>query len=374
MLHSYKSYTLITESKSRDKKIKKAVDKINKFLTYKPLIDWNVDRVVDRDSSKGTQYLVWFADKLKDKFVEYLNEHFGDGLDYVKQIYGKDTTKLFKDYLETGKIVGPPKLLKKQVYIKSKIKKMCDRFTSGSDASTYTGQILDWLKSPIREEEIVNLSDYTFMEANDRAAEWHDNIKATGVIIHEDGNVLLTFEDGYYWIDLETTESEAEAEAMGHCGRTSYGDTLFSLRRKQSPHVTAAISWRDYHGTQDADGTIHQMKGRENKKPVEKYFPYIMELLSYPNVSDNVKVVNKYPQITNFSTNEYLSSEDFHITDLSLEDIEKLEKRNPELVRNSGFGLKIKLYQKGAITGEELIKDVDDLEIIDNRIYLVIAR
>ena len=65
MLHNYKNFTLILESKKRDKKIEKQKQKIKKFLTFEPMIDYIMERVVDSDGTKGLQYTIWFADKIK---------------------------------------------------------------------------------------------------------------------------------------------------------------------------------------------------------------------------------------------------------------------------------------------------------------------
>jgi len=379
MLHNYKSYILVCESK-RDNKIKKQTDKIHKFLTYEPLIDWIIKRVVDREGTKGLQYVVWFADKLKTYLLKWLFLELSDKK-YVSDIAGGEDSlkKTIKTFLETGEVVGTEKLQKKKVWFKKDIYASFKRMLDGSDGTVMVASIIDWLKSPIREEEIVNLSQYNSLkEASDRAIEWHENIKATGVVINEEGTVLMTFEDGYYWIDLETTECEDEAKAMGHCGRTDYGTTMYSLRRKQSPHVTAAIEI-EYNRTND-DGSseegywsiIHQMKGRENKKPIEKYHPYILELLSYPNVSDNVKIINDIPKVIRFSTEEYMPEEDFAISDLNMKQISKLHKANPELISTCGLSVLISLYQDGVISAEELVKNIPDAEVVNGEIHFLL--
>jgi len=392
MLHSYKSYTLILESKKRDKKIEKQKDKIHKFLTFKPIIDYVFKKVVDKESTKGLKYTTWFADRISKDFSNRLyNEHdvWNLGLNIPKSIFEK--------YLKTGEIVFTDEM--KEI-IKSKKPSAIDPdgYEHGSFKeliknkiyNTWTwidntydhlfNAILDWLNSPIREEEEVDLSQYdTLQKAYDRAVEWHDNIKATGVINNETGKVLLTFEDGFYWIDLETNSDEDEADAMGHCGTTSYGSTLYSLRKKQSPHVTAAIGDEtdvitndDGSATEIVTSIVHQMKGRNNKKPIEKYFPYIIELLSYPNVSDNVKVVNEFEKIENFSTEEYMPEQDFSVSDLTEDQIVKLKEKNPELINNSGLGVKIKLYKSGLVSAEELVKNIDDLMVVNGEIHFVL--
>jgi hypothetical protein len=100
------------------------------------------------------------------------------------------------------------------------------------------------------------------------------------------------------------------------CGRTNCGNTLLSLRDKnKSPHVTVAYD--------SNDGCIYQMKGRNNKKPIEKYHPYIYRLLVDPNV-----------KIKYFSS-EYDKSQDFSLTDLDKETFLKVYEYNPELICDS---------------------------------------
>jgi len=198
--------------------------------------------------------------------------------------------------------------------------------------------------------------------AYNKAHNWHLELKATGFIQNETGKNLMIFDDGYYWIDLETNSDKDEADAMGHCGTTNYGDTLYSLRKKQSPHVTTAVK----------KGTVFQMKGRKNERPIEKYHKYIFELLSYPNVSEGVKIINGFDKIINFSTTEWEPGKDFHVSDLSIDLIVKLKERNPELINNLGLPVKYKLYKGGHFTKEELIKGFEDLKIIDDKIHFVI--
>jgi len=374
MLRNYNSFTLILESKKRDNKISKQRQKIENFLKYEPIINYVFDIVVDKEGTAGLQYVIWFADKIMQDFMLETATSIESNKGYMFQklknydlpeIDGKQITEL-----KYGQII---KILKD--FLNNRENPICnnDNFKEFMKAlwSDYNQKIrnqvitiLDWLKSPIREEEIVDLNQYKILSAAyDRAVEWHENIKASGIIINEEGTVLMTFNDGYYWIDLETTSCGDEATAMGHCGTTNYGDTLYSLRKKQSPHVTAAIG---------NDGTVYQMKGRNNKKPTDKYHTYILELLKYPNVSDNVRIINEFEPISCFSTNEYKATEDFHIFDLTGEQIKELSEKNKPLIVSEGLGVKYKLYKEKYITPEELIEGYKDLKIIDGKIHFIV--
>jgi len=154
----------------------------------------------------------------------------------------------------------------------------------------------------------------SFDEAFKKSDEWHKSLKSGGVIEDEHGKILMTFPDGFYWIDLETTYDRDEANAMGHCGRTNKGDTIYSLRdRNKQPHITAAID--------TYKGIVYQMKGRNNKKPIEKYHKYIVALLTNDELD---------PTLKGFGT-EYNKKEDFMPEDLDKELFNILKEKRPEI-------------------------------------------
>ena len=97
------------------------------------------------------------------------------------------------------------------------------------------------------------------------AKEFLDNKEDPDQIIHQ-------FDDGYYWINLQTSNCSVEAERMGHCGDDSRG-TLISLRKRKgdrkesSSYVT--MTW------DSADMIVWQIKGRYNRAPDEEFWPHI---------------------------------------------------------------------------------------------------
>jgi len=85
--------------------------------------------------------------------------------------------------------------------------------------------------------------------------------KAKEQIIHE-------FDNGYFWYDIRSNHCDFEAKKMGHCGKGEHG-TLVSLRSGEGRSVKPMI-------TMDFDGSaIYQIKGKANKAPAEKLWPYI---------------------------------------------------------------------------------------------------
>lgn len=396
MLYNYNTFSLL-EGK-QESKINKQREKIHKFFRFEPLIDLIFEIVVDRDSTKGLQYTTWFANLLKEYFLNHLMNRYKDWSNQIEMVnyIDEDTMrKIFENALTTGIIKLENFPTKKQIEVAKKnnsdifsdenlrkfktklIETIKNSYTwIGTELKQNIQVVADWLKSPLREEEKVDLSKYkTLKDAVERAIEWHDSLKATGVITNEKGTILLTFPDGYYWIDLGTNSCSEEGEAMGHCATTN-SDTLYSLRKKQSPHVTAAIEnvWQTLEGDKGkVVSYITQMKGRGNDKPVEKYHPYIVELLAYPNVSDSVKVVTDYHQIVDIRLGEYQPENDFHISDLSAERIKFLYSTNPELINNNdSFSLKYKLYKENLLSKEEFVEQYEDLKIINDKIHFIL--
>jgi len=85
----------------------------------------------------------------------------------------------------------------------------------------------------------------------------------------------LTLQKSYVWVDLHTTNCRFESERMGHCGRDSSADTIYSLRQRNvlgedRPYVTVSLT---------NEGKVIQCKGSRNSVPSPKYEQYIVDLL-----------------------------------------------------------------------------------------------
>jgi hypothetical protein len=126
--------------------------------------------------------------------------------------------------------------------------------------------ITDWLNSPALEDAMqmkdksLFIKDSEFEDFDEllaAAMEWHSNLAATGKLADPTaGKVIRRYPSGYYWVDLETNRSKDEAQAMGHCGTDTRATTLFANKKN-----------------------ITQVKGKNNKRPVDKYMEYVMEFL-----------------------------------------------------------------------------------------------
>jgi hypothetical protein len=195
--------------------------------------------------------------------------------------------------------------------------------------SFHTGHfnsIMDWIRVGLN----GNLGDnknLSYLELKDKAKEWHDSLEIGDAAINyvEKNDILLDYRDengeGFYWVDLETNDSNEECQRMGHCGRTNSGNTLYSLRETRKlnkdytinrSHLTAALG--------KEDNVIYQLKGSKNSKPKEIYHPFIIDLI----LNGDIKGFGY----------EYDSKNDFNVSDLSDLEFHQLYLQKPELFKN----------------------------------------
>lgn len=251
---------------------------------------------------------VWMGKKIFEYLVS--RQMSQEGAEKNKSI--QDT----KNYLKTGNAVG---------IFKNEISSIMDWFRVG-------------LNGNIRQHE-----NESFISLYQLSKEWHDSLGVGegDINYNEENEVIRDYREdgiGFYWVNLETNNSPEECERMGHCGRTNYNNTIYSLRetKRLNPkytlnksHLTAAVG---------NDGVLYQMKGPKNSKPQEKYHPYIIDLL----LNDD--------DIQSFGS-EYDSSSDFNLVDLTEEQIKKIYDQRPELFKGR--------KGKKALKKIGLIKDKD---------------
>ena len=142
--------------------------------------------------------------------------------------------------------------------------------------------------------------------------------------VNSDNKIVMDFNDGWYWVQLNRAQCREEGAAMGHCGNDANpkpGSTILSLRKliKRTnneknwvwePHLTFILL---------KDGMLSEMKGRNNEKPNEKYHKYIIPLLKETKL------------IRGIEGGGYLVQNNFSIDDLTKEEREELIKINPRL-------------------------------------------
>lgn len=281
MLYNYKYFILEKRN---------FVNKIKKFANVPEIYNW----ANETDSDQALWIANVIVDILKKGLPFYLSvEHF------------EHVDKLLEEYLKNGKTSNGRFDILTKNYIKSLQNHYKDDIT----------KVLHYVNSPLHDNK-PNINKLSLEDALKTSEKWHDEIEHTigKEIENETGTVIMKFDDGYYWIDLETTTCEDEAEAMGHCGNTNAGTTILSLRdKKKRPHVTIA-----YNENEDK---FTQIKGKGNNKPIPEYHKYIVDLIIYLDVK--------------MFKSEYDRKTDFTPEDLSEELYAKLEQENPEYIENS---------------------------------------
>lgn len=138
-------------------------------------------------------------------------------------------------------------------------------------------------------------ADKYFAEKNKRAEEASAKTELTGT------KTILEFSNGAKWVEVFSKEClDSEGKRMGHCvgsyaSRVEGGGTkIFSLRdKKNEPHITIEFD--------TDDGVILQIKGKQNRPPVEEYWKYVAKFLELPFV--------KNIETSDFDT-KYLSKEE----------------------------------------------------------------
>jgi len=195
--------------------------------------------------------------------------------------------------------------------------------------------IIDWVSNTPN----IILKQYNWTTALEAADQYHKNLTSANIEGIETNTIIKKYNDGFYWVDLESTRCSEEGSAMGHCATTHNAETLYSLRRfdkvtnTTEPFVTLAIS--------PDDGKWVQCKGKNNSKPKKIYYPYIADIL-----------ISK--QCFTFKT-EYDARNDF--TDVDLENYveenkdeipnsdEILEKISADRIRYDDFEKVLKEYK-----------------------------
>lgn len=164
--------------------------------------------------------------------------------------------------------------------------------------TTYGSQItgiLDWLNFPMTAN--VNIKEMDFKEAVRRSVEWHKQLEASGetqnYVEPESNRIIKEYKPDenditFYWALLPTRSCTIESKRMGHCGTTSRGNALISLRyrlpTKGGNYLSdskVTIAWNS------EDGVFYQIKGTSNQPAKEfniynaKYdvTPFIYDLI-----------------------------------------------------------------------------------------------
>lgn len=270
-----------------------------------------------------------------------------------------------------------------------------------SSMKSHMGEIMDYIISPARRpnQHPLNIVTASFRELYQTQRDWHENLRASGVINStETGFIIKRYNDGFYWVDLRSNSDSAEADAMGHCA-TTHSATMLSLRREKdgvtSPHVTVAINYYEDEHNEEMDANkvplyagIGQMKGKNNSKPVERYHPYVVDLLCMDEF--------EFVQLDN---DEYNIENDFYVSDLKDPELtirlletrtllfsncsisslpikpEEILDRIPNFAKTTRLISNLHYFWKNGFgkTEEELCAYITDLRIVDKQWMMVVS-
>lgn len=167
------------------------------------------------------------------------------------------------------------------------------------------GEVADWINMWVQENPNSRIP-FSWEVASQEAERWHKELSRMTAQDNPDDeaegtDVVYEHDDGFYWVMISSpTCLSREGSRMGHCvgsysAQVTSGRTrIFSLRNPQNhPAVTIEVN-NPYEGYQfvnpsakqtdlfaggNDEGTVSQIKGKQNRAPVQKYVPHVIEFL-----------------------------------------------------------------------------------------------
>jgi len=274
---------------------------VSKLKIPKEIADWA--------HNLSDKYAVWIADSLRKQILKNYEDTDEEYKKFANMLLNSKSLDLEKlnDFTEISH--------NSMQLIKDSVENYISNFKGEYE------YILDWLKGRgtlAPETDQLDFKTLSFTDAKKRSEEWHKKLKEIqgGRIEGEEGDIIMTFPEGFYWIRLGKNYCSKEAEAMGHCGRATPGDILYSLRKNQFPYITAAIH--------EDSGLVSQMKGRANTKPKAQFHKYIL-----PFLFDNKVKIKAFKST-------YSPQTDFNINDLSDAELREVFNKKPTLFEYNG--------------------------------------
>jgi len=182
-------------------------------------------------------------------------------------------------------------------------------------------EILDWISNTRN----IKLKDYNWKQALETSKKWHESLKTNKLESAEKNDIIKTYPDGFYWVDMHTNRCSEEGAAMGHCGTDTRAETIFSLRKFD--HKTGEIEAVVTISASPSKGAWNQAKGSRNSKPKDEYFPYIADLLVSKKLLVFMPTYNKH---NDFNNKDLLQMVDESPNKMGLTDdeIEMIETKN----------------------------------------------
>lgn len=181
------------------------------------------------------------------------------------------------------------------------------------------GHIRNWLDNP--DAEFVDLRNVSWDEAFEMANQFYEGVVPQGEVydINKNSEIIHRFGDGFYWALTKYFFNDECRSSMGHCGTADHNLPkeireemwLYHLRKGEEEFLTF-----DWH---PRDKYVRQAKGKQNTKPKEIYYPYIVWLLE--NIDIKLDTPNGWSPKTNF-----------HLGDLKPEIAAKIFMNKPDIM------------------------------------------
>lgn len=221
----------------------------------------------------------------------------------------------------------------------------------------YIQGIMDYIRVGL-DGNTSTIKNLNYEELKLKSKEWHDSLKVSGGEINytepHTHDILVDKRDengfGFYWVDLNTNNSDEECRRMGHCGRTNSNNSILSLRETKpypgnpkytinTSHLTAAVG--------NNNGILYQLKGPKNSKPNEEYNDLILPLFYVLGGGGEEE-----DYLIRGFRSEYAAERDFKLTDLPDNVITTLYRDRPELFQS--YSLRKKLRELGLVEVPEI--------------------
>jgi hypothetical protein len=205
---------------------------------------------------------------------EYLNPIFPTGLvDWMESLpdnhFPRDGRKRFAKWLGNA-------VYRQEVDVNNNI----DSVDNPEELRIYNNDvryIVDYLNGA--QDIPQNIWDMTFQQVFELSEEWHDQFKGNedNAGPYKTKDVVYDFGNGFTIVKVPPEDLGTEGDNMGHCVG-GYCDSvasgrvvIYSLRNpKNMPHATIEVY---------KNGTVDQIKGKQNEPPVPKYRPMIKQWL-----------------------------------------------------------------------------------------------
>jgi len=277
---------------------------INKVGVSPEIADWA--------HNLSNKLSIWIANSLKKKYTEEMRNASEDDEMSLDEYY----KTLDDDYKSIVRLLG--KVNRPQINIKKL------SFDEAMDLVGKYRYIEAWLDAPEVDIQAVRgegfLKNVSWDDALAMAEEWHSSLEAGGEVedlISDDDEIIHTFDNGFKWVLTKARFCLKSKKSMGHCAKASNPNMwLIRLIKGNSEYVT--VDW-------DPEKKFSiQIKGKGNRKPIEKLHPYIVWLIQNKSWGgiDKLKTDTGYLPHTNF-----------HLGDLKPELAAKIYGDNPDIMK-----------------------------------------